>query len=161
MLAALGDKVWAHGDTTWAEALSAALVARGWDLATSEAGTGGALVVLLRDMPPLVRAEVTALPPDAAPASDDELVATASIARETAPADVAMAIHATAHGKDLDVRIAIVTPEGTRTARRIAFTRGSYGADRAALASAAVLLETLRERAGRLSRISGASTGAS
>ena len=144
VLAAIGDKVWARGETTWAEAVSEALATRGWSLATTEAGTGGALVVLFRDMPRLVRAGVAALPDGEHPASDEALAAAASQARESAPADVGMAIHATPHGKDLDVRIAVVTPGGTRTARRIAFTRGSYGADRAAIASAAVLLETLR-----------------
>ncbi len=144
VLAVLGDKVWARGATTWSEAITAALAAREWTLATTEAGTGGALVVLLRDMPALQRAEVTALPPDAAPATDPALLATAEAARDAGTAAVGMAIHATPQGKDLDVRIAIVTPDGSRTARRLAFTRGSYGADRAALASAAVLLETLR-----------------
>lgn len=148
VLAALGDKVWARGETTWAEAVAEALDARGWTLATAEAGTGGALVVLFRDMPVLLRAEVLHLPPDGAPVPDDELVATASAAATTAGAEVGIAIHATPHGRDLEVRVAVVTPEGTRTARRIAFTRGSYGADRAAIASAAVLLEVLRAAAG-------------
>jgi nicotinamide-nucleotide amidase len=144
VLAVLGDKVWARGETTWSEAVAEALEARGWRLATSEAGTGGALVVLFRDMPALVRAEAVGLPRDAAPAPDDELAARASTTATGAGAEVGIAIHATPHGRDLDVRIAVATPEGTRTARRIAFTRGSYGADRAAIASAAVLLETLR-----------------
>lgn len=148
VLAVLGDKVWARDDTTWAEAVSEALAARGWDLAITEAGTGGALVVLFRDTPSILRATVESLPEDVAPAPDDALLEAASAAARGGPADVGMAIHATPHGKDLDVRIAVVTPWGTRTARRIAFTRGSYGADRAAIASAAVLLETLRGRPG-------------
>jgi nicotinamide-nucleotide amidase len=144
VLAAFGERVWARGDTTWADALAEALDARGWTIATSEAGTGGALVGLLRDMAAVVRAEVLALPADETPASDAALLAAAETVRGAGPAEVGLAIHATPHGKDLDVRIAIVTPSGSRTDRRLALTRGSYGADRAALATAAVLLEMLR-----------------
>jgi competence/damage-inducible protein CinA-like protein len=144
VLAALGDKVWARGDTSWADAVASELAQRGWGLATTEVGTGGALVVLFRDMAGLRRADVVAVAADATPASDEELLGAARTAQEAAAAEVGMAVQATPHGKDLDVRIAVITPEKSRTARRIAFTRGSYGADRAAIASAAVLLETLR-----------------
>jgi hypothetical protein len=42
------------------------------------------------------------------------------------------------------VSIAIVTPTGSRRVRRSVFLTGSNGRSRAALASAAALLETLR-----------------
>ncbi len=65
VLASVGEFVWARGDTTWARALDEALGSRGWSLATSESGTGGALVTLLRDMTALRRAEVALDPPGA------------------------------------------------------------------------------------------------
>ena len=43
--------------TTWAGALEAALADRGWTLATTERGTDGALVELLRSLPAVVLAE--------------------------------------------------------------------------------------------------------
>ena len=60
VLGILGEFVWARGDATWAESLDQALAARGWTLATTETGTGGALVTLLRGMAALRRAEVLA-----------------------------------------------------------------------------------------------------
>ena len=47
ILAAVGEHVWARGETGWAEAIGAELERRGWSLATRELGTGGALVTLL------------------------------------------------------------------------------------------------------------------
>jgi len=55
--AILGEYVWARGDTTWAGALEAVLAERGWTLATTEHGTDGALVQLLRSLPAVVLAE--------------------------------------------------------------------------------------------------------
>ena len=43
----LGRYVWATGDTTWADAVSAALEQQGWTLAIVEHGLGGALTALL------------------------------------------------------------------------------------------------------------------
>ena len=49
-------------------------------------------------------------------------------------------------GADTTVDIAVVTPRTTRTARRVAFLGGSLGRTRAALLTAAVVFEALRER---------------
>lgn len=144
VLAVLGDRVWARGATTWAGALGEVLGARGWTLAVREQGTGGALVGLLRDMPQLARAEVVALGGEAGSRDDARAIAAAAAVGIAGGAEVAMAIHAVPHGKDLEVQIGIVTPDGSHADRKLALTRGSYGADRAALASAAVLLEVLR-----------------
>ena len=144
VLAVLGDKVWARGDTTWARALGGALEARGWTLAVREEGTGGALVGLLRDLPLLARAEVVALGGEAGPRDDAAGIAAAAAVRIAGGTEVGLAIRAVPHGKDLEVRIGIVTPDGSHADRKLALTRGSYGSDRAALAAAAVLLEVLR-----------------
>jgi nicotinamide-nucleotide amidase len=143
--AAVGDHVWARGDTSWAGALAAALGERGWTLATSERGTGGALVTLLRDLAAVHSSEVHA---DAGDADDDEAdLADAERVRAAAGADVGLAIRTYAAGADTAVEIAIATPSGTHAERRLAFMRGSHGADRAAIAGAAVLLAELRRAA--------------
>src|SRR5436305_939269 len=58
VMASLGTYVWARGNTTWGQAIDEALGGRGWSLATSERGTGGALVALFRGMAARHRAEV-------------------------------------------------------------------------------------------------------
>jgi nicotinamide-nucleotide amidase len=140
VLAGLADHVWARGDTTWAAALAAALGERGWTLATVEHGTRGALVGLLRGLPALIRAEVEA----SIPAGSVDVAAEAARARSSAGADVALAIGAFADGDDTTVDVAVTTPEGSHAERRRAFLRGNQGADRAAIAGAAVLLGVLR-----------------
>jgi nicotinamide-nucleotide amidase len=141
VLGILGDYVWARGDTSWAAALEDALGRQGWTLATVERGTHGAMVGLLRGITSLRRSEV--LDDPAAPTAVDG-VAEARRVRDAAGADVGVSIHGTPAGGDMHVDIGIATPAGTRTARRLAFLRGSQGADRAAIAAAAVLLSVLR-----------------
>jgi hypothetical protein len=128
---ALGTYVWASGDTTWSGALAEALAVHGWTLATAESGTDGALVGLLRGLGAVRRSEVTSV---------DE----ADRIRATAESDVGLAIRASAAGDDTAVNVAVVTPERRHAERRLAFLRGSAGADRAAIAGAAVLLAVLR-----------------
>ncbi|HET7181806.1 MAG TPA: molybdopterin-binding protein, partial [Candidatus Limnocylindrales bacterium] len=43
----LGEHVWARGDTTWPQAIAAALAGRGWRMAAVEVGMRGALLALL------------------------------------------------------------------------------------------------------------------
>ncbi len=142
VLAALGDHVWARGDTTWAAALGAALDERGWTLATVEHGTGGALVGLLRGLRAVRRAEVL---DDAAETEDDhDDVAEAARTRERTGADVSLVIRALSAGRDTTVHVAVATPRGTHGEQRLVFATGSHGEDRAAIAGAAVLLSVLR-----------------
>ncbi|MDP2350312.1 MAG: molybdopterin-binding protein [Chloroflexota bacterium] len=145
VLAMVGDFVWAHGSATWAQSLDQALGARGWTLATTETGTDGALVTLLRGMAATRRAEVVAqMPPG--PIADGEgepELREAERVRAEAAADVGLAIHATADGNDTRVTVAVVTPTGRHAERRLAFQRGRQGADRAAINGAAVLLRLL------------------
>jgi nicotinamide-nucleotide amidase len=148
VIAALGDHVWARGDTTWSDAIADALRHRGWTLATVERGTGGALVGLLRDNAAVRRAEVltgraaAVESGDVSGAAGD--LAEAERVRSEAAADVGLAIRATAAGEDTAVHIAVVTPDTRHTERRVAFLGGTGGADRAAIAAAAVLLPILR-----------------
>jgi nicotinamide-nucleotide amidase len=137
VLTGLAEHVWARGDTTWAGAIGDALAARGWTIAIRETGTRGALVGLLRTVPGLRRAEVV----DEARGGDAAGDATGI--REAAGADVGLGVRVRPAGADLDVEIGIATPDGVRTERRLAFLRGSQGADRAAIAAAAVLLPAL------------------
>jgi nicotinamide-nucleotide amidase len=146
ILAQLSDHVWAHGNTTWADAIGEALAARGWSLAMRETGTRGALVGLLRSVAVLVRAEVTDAPGAPVGGADDGDVAhDANVVRDAAGATVGFAVRVGRAGDDLAVEIGVVTPDGARSEHRIAFLRGSQGADRAAISAAAVLLAALRE----------------
>jgi competence/damage-inducible protein CinA-like protein len=148
----LGDHVWATGETTWSEALGARLGELGWTLAVVEIGTGGSLDALLGDEPWLRFAESIASESPAAgahgdedPQGGDELEAFARRARELGGADVGIAVRARPRTGDTAVSIAIVTPLGERRVRRMVFLTGPMGRSRAALAAAAVLLETLRD----------------
>ncbi len=146
VLAHLSEHVWARGNTTWADAIGEALAERGWSLAMHETGTRGALVGLLRTLAALTRAEVTDAPGTAAGGADDaEVMQDATAVRDAAGASVGFAVRVGRAGDDLAVEIGVVTPKATRSERRIAFLRGSQGADRAAIAAAAVLLAALRE----------------
>jgi competence/damage-inducible protein CinA-like protein len=152
----LGRFVWSRGSTTWAAAVGEALEARGWTLATSERGTAGALVALLRGLEAVRVAEVHndagdpgALTGDPGALTGDHGTVTGEAERVRAAAgtQVGFAVHAIPREVDTRVVIGIVTPEGTSTDERLAFQRGSQGADRAAIAATAVLLEALRRPA--------------
>jgi nicotinamide-nucleotide amidase len=140
--AVLGRFVWTRGTTTWASAIGEALALHGWTLAASERGTGGALVSLLRELSSLRRAEV--LNDDGDP---DAILEEAQRVRAAAGADVGFAIHAIPRERDTRVVIGVATPDDARADERLAFQRGAQGADRAAIAGTAVLLETLRAAA--------------
>ena len=156
VLAMLGEHVWARGDTTWADALGAALAARRWTLATTERGTEGALVALLRGLGAVRRAEVVA---EAAgepagegrqPTFEGKLeLREAERVRSEARTDVGLAIGISDAGEDTTVTVGVVTPDGRHAERRLAFLRGRQGADRAAIAGAAVLHSFLRGLAER------------
>ena len=81
----------------------------------------------------------------AGPAKDEAAdLAAAAAARVAAGADVGIAVRAVAAGNDTAVNVGVVTPDGRHAERRLAFMRGGLGAERAAIASAAVLLGVLR-----------------
>ena len=134
----LGAHVWGRGTTTWAEAVADALGARGWTLATTEAGTGGALATLLAGIEGLSLAQVTA--GVEAEALDSDAVRV----REAAGADVGVAVRILARGDDTAVAVAVSTPHGIHRERRVAFLGGVQGRHRAGLAAADILLRELR-----------------
>jgi nicotinamide-nucleotide amidase len=150
VLAILGEHVWARGDTTWADALGEVLAAHGWTLATTERGSDGALVALLRGTPGLRLADVISADTGVgeAPASasfEGELeLREADRIRSAAGADVGLAIRVRASGRDTTVHVGVVAPTGRHAERRLAFQGGRAGADRAAIAGAAVLQAFLR-----------------
>jgi nicotinamide-nucleotide amidase len=141
--ALLGRFVWTRGSTTWAAAIGEALATHGWTLAMSERGTGGALVALLRGLPSLRRAEVRN-----DDGTQDVILEDAERVRAAAGAQVGFAIHAIPRESDTRVLIGVATPDGTHTDERLAFQRGAQGADRAAIAGTAVLLDVLRAAGG-------------
>ena len=136
----LGTYVWASGDTTWAEAVSTALADRGWTLAFIELGMGGALTALLGGLDAVLHAES-----DAAVHDDVAVDGLAAEIRVKHPADVGLAVQAVPRGEDTALTVAVSTPLGHRTERRLAFLGGPIGRSRAAMAAASVLLNTLRE----------------
>jgi nicotinamide-nucleotide amidase len=144
VLGILGEHVWARGDATWADALGEVLAARGWTLATSEQGTEGALVALLRGMPALRRAEVVGGGAATPTPEDEPELREADRVRSGAGADVGLAIRVEPAGQDTSVHVGIVTPSGRHAERRLAFLGGRQGADRAAIAGAAALQAYLR-----------------
>jgi nicotinamide-nucleotide amidase len=143
VMAAVGEHVWGHGGDTWPDVLGQALTERGWTLALTEAGTGGATVALLGSAPWLVAAVV--LPAGAPAAGLPDVAALAAQTRQERQATVGLAVTATAGGEDTTVDIAAAGPWGMRRTRQTAFLGGTEGQRRAGLAAVAFLAGTLRE----------------
>ncbi len=142
VLGAVGAYVWARGATTWAEAVGAALDARGWSLATSETATGGSLVSLFGARDWLVRSEtVRATPRPGGPA---DLARTAARIRTETGAEVGLAVAVGQRGADSAVSLAVATPDRVARRRSMAFLGGDQGRLRSALMAAAFLVEVLR-----------------
>jgi hypothetical protein len=143
VLGAIGDHVWATGQTTWAEAVGAELGRLGWTLAARELGLGGALLALLGPEPWLVRGEV--LPGRGPRAGTTDPVREASEIRQTATSDIGLVVAARPRGPDTAVSLAVVTPNRTIRRRSMAFLGGELGRSRAAIVGLAALLAALRE----------------
>jgi competence/damage-inducible protein CinA-like protein len=137
----LGRYVWATGETTWADAVAAALHERGWTLAFTELGMGGALTALLGGLDAVLRTESGPV----GDGDDIDLVELAESIRAAAAADVGLATRAVPRSEDTAVTVSVRTPAGDRTERRLAFLGGSIGRSRAAMAAASVLLHALRD----------------
>lgn len=144
--ALLAGHVWAEGETTWPDAIEAALATLGGTLAVVEVGTGGALATLLGDRPWVRYRE--ALPADGATARAHSgtagLETRARHAVELGETAVGIGVRARPRGLDTAVSIVVVGPDWAERARRIAFLGGSNGRTRSALAAAHVLLTALR-----------------
>jgi nicotinamide-nucleotide amidase len=145
VLDAVGEFVWARGETSWRDAIGEALARRGWRVATIEIGLGGELTALFGDAPWVVRTvSRRGETNEDADRSSGALEAEAARACRDAGAEVGMAVRAAERGADMAVTVAIVTPDRTHTERRLAFLGGAQGRARAALTAAAVLLADLR-----------------
>ncbi|MGO9180326.1 MAG: competence/damage-inducible protein A [Candidatus Limnocylindrales bacterium] len=153
---ALPGHVWAEGETTWAEVVTEASTIAQVRFATIEAGTRGQLGALLADVPNLERA--AALGPKV-PANRlvQRLSESAAEAAQTAQVDLGLALAAWPDGPHTQVRAAIACSDGTwsRELELRLFTHGAHGRLRAAVAAAAFLAETLRDRAGSPSATDG------
>ena len=142
----LGEHVWARGETSWPDALGAALDARGWRMAAVEVGMRGALMALLGEGlgDRLAFGETL----QARPASHDgaraTLEALAQRVREVGECEVGVAAEARERGGDTALTVAIATPQGTHRETRVVFLGGALGRGRAAVSTAAITLARLR-----------------
>jgi nicotinamide-nucleotide amidase len=142
----LGAHVWAEGETTWPEAIAAALAKRRLTLSVVEVGTAGSLVRLLGDREWLRHAEVVAgdgsLAREHAGAAG--LAALARRARELGGTPLGIAVRARPRSADTAVSVVVAGPDWTHRERRLVFLAGENGRTRAALAAAHVLLSAIR-----------------
>ncbi|HET7702589.1 MAG TPA: molybdopterin-binding protein [Candidatus Limnocylindrales bacterium] len=142
----LGAYVWAEGETTWPDAITAALVERGQALSVIEVGTGGSLARLLGDRDWLRRAESVA--GDAALAREHPgaagLEALARRATELGGSPLGIAVRARPRSADTAVSVVVAGPGWTHRERRMVFLAGENGRARAGPAAAHVLLTAIR-----------------
>ena len=157
----LGEYIWAEGETTWADAIEAALAERGWTLACVEVGTGGSFAALVGDRDWLRLAERLAADAPAAtqhadhgaadeisePGPTDGLEALARTGRMVGGSDVGLGIRVRARGQDTAVSVVVVLPDRVHRERRMAFLGGSQGRLRAALVAGHILVTELRAAA--------------
>jgi nicotinamide-nucleotide amidase len=171
----LAQHIWAEGETSWGDAIGAALEARGWSLASVEIGTGGSFAALVGDRPWLRLAETLApdapaathhadlLEPetDAAPGPTDGLEALARNGLQVGGSDVGLGVRVRARGDDTAVTVVVVLPDRTHRERRIAFLGGAQGRLRAALTAAHILLAELRAEVAPKSEVAPQATAGS
>ena len=146
VLAIVGDHVWAEGETTWPDAVGAALESAGSTLAVVEVATGGALASLLGDRAWLRLAESLADDAAAAAAHHDPagLEALARSGMHVGGTSVGIAVRARPRGADTAVSVVVVGPDWVHRERRIVFLGGANGRLRSALAAVHILLTALR-----------------
>ena len=138
--------IWATGERTWADAVGERLQVRDWALGVIEIGTAGQVCALFGDVPWLV-SDLSV--PAAGRVSDRKaLLAEASRARTLGHSDVGLVVEARELEADMQVSVAVCTPDGDRYEDRMAFLGGSQGRARAALVAARVLFEALGSGAG-------------
>jgi len=144
----LAGHVWAEGETSWADAIDAALRGEG-RLAIVEIGTGGALATLIggRGWNPFSEALGAETPTARAHATRTGLEHLARRAMELGEAKYGIAVTARDRGADTAVSVVVVTPRQVHHERRLVFLRGSMGRSRTALAAADVLLAAIRNDA--------------
>jgi nicotinamide-nucleotide amidase len=149
VLGLIGPYVWAEGETTWPDAIGAALDDRGWTLACLEVGTGGSLGTLLGDRPWLALGESLApgAPGAAAHAGGRTMAGLEALVRRAMAvggATVGVGVRSRPRGDDTVVNVVVVRPDDVHRERRQVFLGGANGRSRAGLAAAAVLLAQLQ-----------------
>ena len=150
VVAILGDHIWAEGDTSWADALEAALDAAGQSsLAIVEVATGGSLAALIGDRDWLSFAESLGGSTETARAhaSADGLEHLARRGMEIGGAGIGIGVRARPRGADTAVAVVAIGPGWVHRERRMVFLGGSNGRSRAALAAAHIALTELRRHA--------------
>ena len=155
----LASYIWAEGETSWPDAIGAALAERGWTLSAVEVGTGGSFAALIGDRVWLRLAESLATDapaathhldpdggaddgPDEAPTGG--LEALARNGGDVGGADVGVGIRVRARGADSAVTVVVVLPDRVHRETRIAFLGGAQGRLRAATTAANIVLTQLR-----------------
>ena len=142
----LGRYVWAEGETTWPEAIGAALLERRQRLSIVEIGTAGSLARLIGDRPWLRFTEGAAGDGSIARqhAGAPGLEALARRAIELGETELGIAVRARSRSADTAVSIVVVGPGWTHRERLTVFLDGENGRTRAALAAVHVLLTAIR-----------------
>jgi competence/damage-inducible protein CinA-like protein len=143
----LADHIWAEGDTTWADAVGAALAERGQTLAILEVATGGSLATLIGDRDCLRFSESLAAVTATAEGhgTGAGLEHLASRAAELGGAEIGIGVRARARGADTAVSVVVIGPGWVHHERRMVFLGGANGRTRAALAAVHILLTAIRE----------------
>jgi len=144
--ATLAGYVWAEGETSWADLVSAAASAAGVRLAIAEVGTSGTLGALLAEVPALERSTSAgpgvAPDPAAWPVEEAAVEAARSVGVAVGVALVALAVP----GDGTRLRAAVAAPDAglSRVLELRLFQHGAHGRFRAAVAAAAFTIEVLR-----------------
>ncbi len=148
----VGSHVWATGETTWADAIAAALDRTGWTLAVVERGTRGAVAGLLAEGlgDRVTECRIEPAPRSRTSTSATTLEALARDVRTSSGAQVAMVVTIRERGGDLVVSVTVATPDAITSERRVAFLGGVIGRSRAAILAAAILRARLVEAEGAL-----------
>ena len=148
--ATLGGYVWAEGETSWSDLVSAAASAAGVRLAIVEVGTTGTLGALLAEVPALERSASAGpgVAPDPAvwPVEEAALEAARSIGVAVGVAVGVALVALTVPAEGTRLRIAVAAPEAgvSRVLELRLFQHGAHGRFRAAVAAAAFTIEVLR-----------------
>ena len=146
VMALLGDHVWAEGETSWGDAIGAALGERGQSLSIVEVGTGGALASLLGDRDWVRFSESLAVNTATARAHGTAagLEHLARRAAELGESPIGVALRARPRGGDTALTVVVTGPGWIDRQRRLVFLRGSTGRIRTGLAAAQVVLTAIR-----------------
>ncbi|MCU0506182.1 MAG: molybdopterin-binding protein [Chloroflexi bacterium] len=147
--AALAEHVRTEGETGWADLVAGAAAAADVRIATFEIGTRGALAALLASVPAVERSVVSGGAREADPASFPVEDEAAHAARDAGVA-VGCAVAARTDASHTVLRVAVsIAGEAEPSVMDLRlFQHGEHGLFRAAVATAAFLLDVLESRSG-------------